>query len=101
MIRLSDHTRALRPTQWAAGTGEGEPMVMQDEYAGPVPLSEFAASDQDFETGVMLPASCYTDESFFAFEREAVFGAEWLCLGRSDQVANPGDYYTITMAGEP
>ena len=76
-------------------------MVMQDEYAGPVPLSEFAASDQDFETGVMLPASCYTDESFFAFEREAVFGAEWLCLGRSDQVANPGDYYTITMAGEP
>ncbi len=49
----------------------------------------------------MLPASCYTDPAFFEFEMDAVFAREWLCLGRADQVPNPGDYFTITIAREP
>jgi phenylpropionate dioxygenase-like ring-hydroxylating dioxygenase large terminal subunit len=76
-------------------------MVTHAQYVGPVPLSALDDSDRDFEDGVMLPAGCYTDEEFFAFELDAVFGHEWLCLGRTDQVPEPGDYFTITMAGEP
>ena len=41
------------------------------------------------------------DARFFDFEMEAVFTKEWICLGRADMVANPGDYYTMTVLGEP
>jgi phenylpropionate dioxygenase-like ring-hydroxylating dioxygenase large terminal subunit len=48
-----------------------------------------------------LPPELYTSPEFYAFEKEAVFGHEWLCVGRADQVPEPGDYRTITLAGEP
>jgi phenylpropionate dioxygenase-like ring-hydroxylating dioxygenase large terminal subunit len=86
----------------ARAKGEATMVTHQDErYAGPVPLRAFEDSDRSFEDGVMLPPACYTDPDFFAFELEALFGNEWLCLGRSDQVPNPGDYFTTTMADEP
>jgi phenylpropionate dioxygenase-like ring-hydroxylating dioxygenase large terminal subunit len=49
----------------------------------------------------LLPPTLYTSEQFYEFELSAIFLREWLCLGRIDQVANPGDYYTITIADEP
>ena len=48
-----------------------------------------------------LPPECYTDPAFFDFEKEAVFGHEWLCIGRESWVANPGDYFTTSIVGEP
>lgn len=48
-----------------------------------------------------LPPAVYTDEAWYAFEREAVFSREWLCLGRESDVAAPGDYLTAEVAGEP
>lgn len=50
---------------------------------------------------ITLPPALYTDEAFLDFERDAVFGHEWLCVGRSDAVPNPGDFVTVTMCGEP
>jgi nitrite reductase/ring-hydroxylating ferredoxin subunit len=49
----------------------------------------------------MLPAKCYTDPEFYAFEVEKVFMRNWLPVGRIDQVARPGDYFTATRFGEP
>ncbi|HTK17050.1 MAG TPA: aromatic ring-hydroxylating dioxygenase subunit alpha [Acidimicrobiia bacterium] len=48
-----------------------------------------------------LPPLVYTSDEFFAFEMDAIFGHEWLCVGRADQVAEPGDWYAVEMAGEP
>jgi phenylpropionate dioxygenase-like ring-hydroxylating dioxygenase large terminal subunit len=48
-----------------------------------------------------LPPACYTDREFFEFEKEAVFNHEWLCVGRESWVANPGDYFTTAIVGEP
>ncbi|MDE2487527.1 MAG: Rieske 2Fe-2S domain-containing protein [Alphaproteobacteria bacterium] len=48
-----------------------------------------------------LPPACYTDPGFFAFETEALFNHEWLCVGREDWVAEPGDYFTTRIVGEP
>lgn len=48
-----------------------------------------------------LPPPCYTDREFFEFEKEALFRREWLCVGREAWVANPGDYFTSSHAGEP
>jgi Rieske 2Fe-2S family protein len=39
----------------------------------------------------MLPRAAYTDPAVFAWEQQHFFGGGWLCVGRSEQVANPGD----------
>jgi len=49
----------------------------------------------------MLPKQCYTSTAFFDFEREAVFAKNWICVGRTDQLAAPGDAFTASVAGEP
>ena len=67
----------------------------------PIPLGSLDASAQDFTAAVGLPPAVYADPDFFAFEKEAVFGHEWICVGRVDQIPNVGDFYTITVAGEP
>jgi phenylpropionate dioxygenase-like ring-hydroxylating dioxygenase large terminal subunit len=48
----------------------------------------------------MLPATCYTDPAFFAFEQRAVFAHAWLCVGRVEQIPNRGDCLSATPAGE-
>ncbi len=42
----------------------------------------------------------YTDPAHFAEELERVFAAHWVCVGREEQVANPGDYVLVDVAGE-
>jgi phenylpropionate dioxygenase-like ring-hydroxylating dioxygenase large terminal subunit len=49
----------------------------------------------------MLPRECYTSPEFFEFEREAVFGRSWVCVGREEQIASPGDFLAASVAGEP
>lgn len=49
----------------------------------------------------MLPRACYTSAAFFDFEREAIFARNWVCVGRSDQIANPGDCFDALVADEP
>jgi phenylpropionate dioxygenase-like ring-hydroxylating dioxygenase large terminal subunit len=65
----------------------------------PVPLEEFDASTVAAADAVGLPPAAYTDPDFFAFEVDAVFGREWMCIGRVDQIPNPGDFFTTTLAG--
>ena len=33
-------------------------------------------------------------EEFLAFERDALFAHEWLCVGRASRIPNAGDYFT-------
>jgi choline monooxygenase len=48
-----------------------------------------------------IPASWYTDPRIAELEREQVFGRAWQAVGRVDQVANPGEYFTAQAAAEP
>jgi phenylpropionate dioxygenase-like ring-hydroxylating dioxygenase large terminal subunit len=48
-----------------------------------------------------LPPACYVDPEFYAFEKEALFAQEWLCVGREDWAARAGDYFTTLIADEP
>ena len=43
----------------------------------------------------------YSDPEFHRFEMDAIFGADWLCVGRQEQVSEVGDYLSVTRAGEP
>jgi phenylpropionate dioxygenase-like ring-hydroxylating dioxygenase large terminal subunit len=69
--------------------------------SSPIDLELIAPSASDFTDAVTLPPECYTSEAFHEFELRAVFEREWLCLGRTDQVPNVGDFYTATVLGEP
>jgi len=54
-----------------------------------------------FEQARAMPKSVYTSPEFAAAEERHIFAAEWLCAGRADALANPGDYLTMQIAGEP
>ena len=48
-----------------------------------------------------LPASAYSDPGVHAAEKEKIFGCTWQVVGHFGQVANPGDYFTTEIIGEP
>jgi choline monooxygenase len=48
-----------------------------------------------------IPNTWYFDRALHDRERRTVFGDTWQCVGRVEQVANPGDYLTAEIAGEP
>ncbi|MEO7272545.1 MAG: aromatic ring-hydroxylating dioxygenase subunit alpha [Vicinamibacterales bacterium] len=47
-----------------------------------------------------LPAPYYTDPAYFRTEMERLFGREWICAGRSEQAAAPGQYFVREVLGE-
>lgn len=67
----------------------------------PIPLDSLRRSRGTFADAVGLPPEAYADAAFHEFEMDAVFGAEWLCVGRQEQIPEVGDYLAITRAGEP
>ena len=64
-------------------------------------FEDLNSSTLSVEEAQTLPPVCYTDREFFEFEKEALFNHEWLCVGRESWVANPGDYFTTSIVGEP
>ena len=66
----------------------GDVLALYDEEA---PL-EYAST---------IPAAWYVDERIGRLERERVFGSNWIAVGRADQVAEVGQFFTFDLAGEP
>lgn len=54
-----------------------------------------------FERARAMPKSVYTSDEFLALEQRHVFAKDWVCAGRAETLPNPGDYLTLTLAGEP
>ena len=48
----------------------------------------------DLDRGLSLPASWYTDPTIAALEQVRIFRRTWQYVGRTDQVAAVGDYFT-------
>ena len=59
--------------------------------------SETAADGQAWS----MPTEYYTDAGLLALEREHLFGAEWICIGRADELPNPGDFISFQLCDEP
>lgn len=49
---------------------------------------------------ITLPSSWYLDHDIFALEREHIFLQEWLCVGRQEEIINPGDHRVLNVQGE-
>jgi phenylpropionate dioxygenase-like ring-hydroxylating dioxygenase large terminal subunit len=58
-----------------------------------------SAHAHDFQTQ-SLPAWLYTDERFFARERETIFRTAWQVVCHLNDVPDPGDYQTLDFLGE-
>jgi len=47
-----------------------------------------------------LPRRFYADPDFYRAELERFYFNRWICAGRADQIPEPGDYFTRTLAGD-
>jgi choline monooxygenase len=67
-------------------------------------LSELISEYDDtavLENAFTIPASWYTNPEILDLELQAVFGRTWQVIGRTAQVASPGDYITAQVGKEP
>src|SRR5215471_108610 len=48
-----------------------------------------------------IPGPWYTDERIAELERKTVFSRSWQMVGRAEQLAEPGQYITAEVGGEP
>jgi len=48
-----------------------------------------------------IPAPWYVEPRMEELERDRVFARNWIAVGRADQVAAPGHFFTLELAGEP
>ena len=48
-----------------------------------------------------MPPAAYTSPALLDLELRLLFAKEWICVGRVEEVPQPGDYFTIAVADEP
>ena len=56
---------------------------------------------QPFDQARAMPPAVYTSQDFHNAELENVFKTSWFCVGRASALAQPGDYVTCELAGQP
>jgi choline monooxygenase len=57
--------------------------------------------EADIARAWTLPADLYLDANILLSEKEKIFSRTWQVVGHGSQVANPGDYFTTELMGEP
>ncbi len=62
-------------------------------------LQELAALPADSPMG--MPGAFYTSQDQFDHEARTVLRTGWHCLGRLDEIPEPGDYFTVQLLNEP
>jgi phenylpropionate dioxygenase-like ring-hydroxylating dioxygenase large terminal subunit len=62
-------------------------------------LQELAALPADRPKG--MPGAFYTSQAQFEHEARTVLKRGWHCLGRQDEVPEPGDFFTTQLLNEP
>lgn len=63
--------------------------------------SHYAAVRKPLLEAQTMPVWTYTSPAFYKREVETIFMKVWNFLGRAEQAAKPGDYFTATFAGVP
>ncbi|MBY8821954.1 aromatic ring-hydroxylating oxygenase subunit alpha [Sphingomonas colocasiae] len=48
-----------------------------------------------------LPPSAYASQALLERERTHIFAREWICVGRDDEIADTGGYFTTEVNGAP
>jgi glycine betaine catabolism A len=66
----------------------------------PVSAADVAAVRRPVEEAHLLPPHVFHDPEVYAWEQEAWFARTWVCVGREEDVAEPGTYFLARVAGE-
>jgi Rieske 2Fe-2S family protein len=61
---------------------------------------EVAATRRPTAQAATLPGRVFHDPAVLELERDAWFMRDWLCVGRAEQAAVPGDYFLFTFGVE-
>jgi Rieske 2Fe-2S family protein len=48
-----------------------------------------------------FPASAFVEPDVFAFEQRAIFERSWICVGREEEIALPGQWLRAELGAEP
>src|SRR5579885_1445418 len=91
------NSRAARPTDWTLSAATQRRTPVSDEAIG----QDLANLSLPFHKASTLPSSCYTSPDWYKKEIDRIFLREWICVGREDQLPNPGDYFRFDIVGEP
>ncbi len=65
----------------------------------PIPRAAIRAVDRPHARAATLPRKLFTDPSVFEREVQRLFLRTWHCVGREDELAQPGDHRTLEIAG--
>lgn len=55
----------------------------------------------DLNVSATLPPACYSDDTIFRHEADAIFHHSWVGIGRLDRWKSVGDYSAMDVAGVP
>lgn len=47
-----------------------------------------------------LPSSWYLQDKYYQLEKEHIFFRDWVCVGREEELPNPGDHSVLDLYGE-
>lgn len=53
------------------------------------------------DRAMSLHPDAFTSPELLNLERELIFRKEWLCVGRDDEICEPGEYFTTSIEGVP
>jgi len=73
------------------------PLTGEKQRAGEIGAPGSPAAWQAQRT---LAGPEYSDPQVWELEKDRIFFTQWFCVGRSEQVAAPGDYSVVDVAGE-
>jgi len=64
-------------------------------------MSTFLKTTESYRQGARtLPGRYYTVPEVLTEEQDRIFGHRWICIGRDNALAAPGDYVVVEIAGE-
>jgi len=63
--------------------------------------ANFTATRTTIQKSSHAPGEIYVSPEIFRREAEIYFKRDWLCVGRIEELPNPGDYLTMRIVGEP
>ena len=68
---------------------------------GVIDPADFELTKAPILQASMPPPYFFTSEAVYQREVSEIFLKEWICVGRTEQVREAGDYFTQEIAGEP
>jgi len=87
----------LQGEQPTSQVGETHLEGMRRDLAGTAAAAEYGTDAVPYG----LAGRFYTDPMFFEHERKTLLRRGWHCVGRADEVPEEGDFFTLTLLGEP